>query len=239
MKKLFNLVLLFLALHLNVAAAENSNHLTTRLLSLERAKTTEKFEISGSEISLLKIDGKKSANSGGNKSNHPYEKTLASVTLSNLNVTYNDTNQAITVTTNPVGLSVNISYNGSSSPPKNAGTYSVVATVVDGEYTGSTNGTFVINKADLFFRIDSKTRPYGEENPDFTATYIGFLGNDNISDIDVRPVLICSASAFTNVLNPPTPIQYINNSAHDDNFNTIAISCLLNSDQSYTNRDCG
>ena len=41
-------------------------------------------------------------------------------------------------------MAVDITYNGSSVSPINAGTYTVVATVNDSIYQGSTTGTFII-----------------------------------------------------------------------------------------------
>ena len=71
----------------------------------------------------------------------------ATVTLSNLSVIYDGTPKSVTVTTNPAGLSTNVTYNGSSQLPVNAGTYAVVATVTSPGYTGSASGSFVIVSA--------------------------------------------------------------------------------------------
>jgi hypothetical protein len=75
----------------------------------------------------------------------------ATVTLSNLNQTYDGDPKSVTVTTNPVGLSVSVSYNGSATLPINAGSYAVVATITDPNNTGSANGTLVIAKATPVF----------------------------------------------------------------------------------------
>ncbi len=72
-------------------------------------------------------------------------KATASVTLSNLSVTWNRSSQAATVTTNPSGLNVTVTYAGNSAPPSNVGTYAVVATVNDPNYTGSATGSLVIS----------------------------------------------------------------------------------------------
>src|SRR5262249_5055513 len=58
----------------------------------------------------------------------------ATVTLGSLRPTYNGTAQRVTTTTVPNGLAVNVTYNGSSTPPVNTGTYTVVATVSDANY---------------------------------------------------------------------------------------------------------
>ena len=50
-------------------------------------------------------------------------------------------------TTSPFGLWFSYTYNGSPTPPTAAGSYTVVATILDGNHTGSTTGTLVIAKA--------------------------------------------------------------------------------------------
>lgn len=69
----------------------------------------------------------------------------ATVTLSALTATYDGTPKTPTVTTNPTGLNVAITYNGSSTAPSAIGSYAVVATIIDANYTGSASGTFTID----------------------------------------------------------------------------------------------
>ena len=72
----------------------------------------------------------------------------AIISLSNLSKTYNGSPQGATVTTSPTGLAYNITYNGGTTVPTNAGSYSAVAALNDANYT-STNatGTLLIDKA--------------------------------------------------------------------------------------------
>ncbi len=72
----------------------------------------------------------------------------ATITLSDLSQTYDGSPKSVTLTTIPAGLTVNFTYDGESSAPVNAGTYSVVATIRDNNYKGSTSGSLVIAKAD-------------------------------------------------------------------------------------------
>ena len=74
-------------------------------------------------------------------------KATATVTLSSLTHTYDGTQKSVTATTLPLGLSVEVTYDGSPSLPVTAGSYSVVATVTDPNYTGSASDTLVISKA--------------------------------------------------------------------------------------------
>jgi len=71
-------------------------------------------------------------------------KAPAVVTLSNLSTTYNGSAQSASAITVPAGLAVSISYNGSTTAPSAAGSYAVLATVMDPNYSGSVSGTMVI-----------------------------------------------------------------------------------------------
>ena len=71
----------------------------------------------------------------------------ATVILGNLSPTYDGNPKPVSVTTTPSGLSYSLTYAGSPSAPTNAGTYAVVATITDPNYTGSASGSLVIAKA--------------------------------------------------------------------------------------------
>ena len=67
------------------------------------------------------------------------------VTLQNLAQTYDGSPKEVSATTSPpAGLAVAITYNGSSTAPTAAGSYSVVATVTTAGYVGTASGTLVI-----------------------------------------------------------------------------------------------
>lgn len=97
----------------------------------------------GGNITALTVDGSgQVAVSGGNFT------TVATVTLGNLSATYDGSPKAATATTNPSGLSVTFTYNGQSTPPTNAGSYAVQATINSGQsHTGGASGTLVIAQA--------------------------------------------------------------------------------------------
>jgi len=73
-------------------------------------------------------------------------KAVATVTLGNLQQTYDGTARSVSVSTAPPGLAVNVTYNGSPSAPTNAGSYTVIATVSDPNYEGSATNTLVVEK---------------------------------------------------------------------------------------------
>jgi len=74
-------------------------------------------------------------------------KDPASVSLSNLAQTYDGGPHAVTVTTAPPGLPVDVLYDGSTTPPTNAGTYHVDAAVDHPDWAGSAQGTLVVERA--------------------------------------------------------------------------------------------
>jgi hypothetical protein len=76
-----------------------------------------------------------------------FSKPTATATLGNLDVTFNGTPRAASVTTVPEGLSVDLTYNGSTTVPTNAGSYVVVGRINDPVYQGTALGTLVIDKA--------------------------------------------------------------------------------------------
>ena len=73
---------------------------------------------------------------------------VATVVLGNLTATYDNTPKSATATTTPAGLNVAYTYGGSPTAPTNAGSYAVVATVLDANYQGTASGTLVISPAD-------------------------------------------------------------------------------------------
>ena len=75
--------------------------------------------------------------------------TPATVTyvLGNLSATYDGTGKAATVTATPTGIAATLTYNGSTTAPSAAGSYAVVASSANANYTGSANATLVIGQA--------------------------------------------------------------------------------------------
>ena len=65
------------------------------------------------------------------------QKASGTVALGNLTQTYTGTPRVANATTSPAGLAVTFTYNGSTTAPTNAGTYTVVGTVSDANYTGT------------------------------------------------------------------------------------------------------
>ena len=68
----------------------------------------------------------------------------AVVTLSDLQQAYDGTPRSVTATTNPAGLAVTLTYDGSATAPTLPGSYAVVATITDANHSGTASGTLVI-----------------------------------------------------------------------------------------------
>lgn len=71
----------------------------------------------------------------------------ATITFSGLDAVYDGTPKPVTVTTDPPGLAVSVTYDGSSSPPSGAGSHAVSAAITDPDHQGAAEGTLVIAKA--------------------------------------------------------------------------------------------
>jgi|GEM_PF-977692 exonuclease III len=84
----------------------------------------------------------------------------AGVSLSNLAQTYDGAPKNATVATDPAGLATAVSYDGSYVAPSNAGSYAVVATVIEAGYSGSASGTLAIAKATAAVTLGDLSQTY-------------------------------------------------------------------------------
>ena len=124
----------------------------------------------------------------------------ASVTLGSLTATYNGSANTVTVTTDPPDLAATVTYNGSASAPVDAGSYTVVVTVTDPNYTGSASGTLVIARAGqaiTFGALPGKT--FGDASFAVAATASSGLAvtyassNTNVATVDGDIITIVGA----------------------------------------------
>lgn len=91
-------------------------------------------------------------------------RTAATLTLGTLTAAYNGSTHAATATTSPAGLAVSVTYNGSASAPTAAGSYMVLGTITDPNYSGSASGTLVIQKAQAALTLNTLSATY-DGNP--------------------------------------------------------------------------
>ena len=82
------------------------------------------------------------------------------VTVGNLSHTYDGTPKSVSVATAPPGLNVTVTYNGNATPPVNADSYQVVATVNDPNYSGQAIDTMVISKAPATVALSNLSQTY-------------------------------------------------------------------------------
>jgi hypothetical protein len=97
-------------------------------------------------------------------------RATATVTLANLSHTFNGAVKSASAATNPAGLAVGLSYSGASLPPINAGSYGVIASVSDPNYTGSASGTLVIAQAPATVTLSGLSQSYDGTPKSITAT---------------------------------------------------------------------
>lgn len=71
----------------------------------------------------------------------------ATVVISDLLQTYDGTPKSVSTSTTPLGLTVDVTYDLSPVAPTDAGSYAVVATIDELNYSGSSSGTLIISKA--------------------------------------------------------------------------------------------
>jgi hypothetical protein len=85
----------------------------------------------------------------------------ATVSLAGLSQTYTGSPAGVSVITEPANLAVEVTYNGDTAQPVNAGSYEVVATVTQPGYEGTTaTGTLVINKAAAAITLGNLSQAY-------------------------------------------------------------------------------
>lgn len=87
-------------------------------------------------------------------------KAEATIALSNLVQTYTGGPHSVSFVTTPAGLAVDVTYNGSSTPPTNTGNYAVVATITDPNYTGTASAVLTIGQIGAEIALDGLRQRY-------------------------------------------------------------------------------
>jgi hypothetical protein len=126
-------------------------------------------------------------------------KSAAVVALTNLDQVYDRRGKTVSALTDPPGLAVSLSYDGSDAAPTNAGSYRVIATVIDPIHTGSASNTLIVAKAVLTATADNKVRTYSVANPPFTISYAGLASGHDTESLDSPP----TANAAATIVSPP------------------------------------
>ena len=103
---------------------------------------------------------------------YPFVKAPATVALAGLQQTYDGTPRIATATTDPAGLAVAITYNGSAQAPTAIGSYAVAATIQDVYYQGAATGTLVVAKIPAPVTLDGLAQTYDGTSRIATATTV-------------------------------------------------------------------
>jgi hypothetical protein len=100
-------------------------------------------------------------------------KAAATISLSGLTQTYDGTAKSATVTTNPGGVSYTVTYAGSTTAPTDAGSYTVVASITDANYSGdNATGTLTINQATPTITVSNTSQAYNGSARSVTVTTV-------------------------------------------------------------------
>jgi hypothetical protein len=95
-----------------------------------------------------------------------------SITLGSLNQTYTGAAKPATATTIPSGLAVSFTYNGSATVPTSAGSYTVIGTINNPNYTGSATNMLAIAQASGSITLGSLSQTYNGTAKPATATTV-------------------------------------------------------------------
>jgi len=155
-------------------------------------------------------------------------KATATVSLSNLSTTYTGSALGATATTTPANLNVTITYtqNGKSvTSPITVGTYGVVATINDADYSGTAAGTLTVSQTPLSVTTNNQSISYGSAVPTLTGTLSGVIAADGITVSYSTPATSTSvpgAYPITAKLNDPS--SKLSNYAVTNTPGTLTIS---------------
>ncbi len=128
----------------------------------------------------------------------------ASITLSNLEQTYDGTAKAATVTTTPGGIAVQLAY-GDGVTPINAGTYTVTATLADPNYTGApVTATLTIDRAPATVELSNLSWTYDgtAKVPTATTSPAGLSVGFTYSGNPASPVNAGSYDVLATITDP-------------------------------------
>lgn len=128
----------------------------------------------------------------------------ATITLSGLYQTYDGSLKAVTATTDPPGLTVNITYDGRATVPTNADSYTVVATINEATYQGSASETLVIAKAPAQFNFTGLDQIYDGAPKEVTVTTLpaGLAFDITYDGYNTTPTNAGSYTVATTITDP-------------------------------------
>lgn len=114
-------------------------------------------------------------------------------------LTYNGEEQEKAVTSVYWGQTQITSYNVTNNSQVNAGDEYYLTITFTGNYKGSTSRQFAIAKKLVTVTADSKSLTYGEDVPEYTASYSGFAGEDTVAVATNDITLSCEYAKYDGV----------------------------------------
>ena len=120
-------------------------------------------------------------------------KAVATVTLTDLNATYDGTPKPAAATTEPAGLTVALTYDGSATAPSAVGSYAVTGTVTEANWQGEATGMLVISPITNSLTVGSL---YGTPTPATGATW---FAQGSLIDAFVDAVVLSADMATQHV----------------------------------------
>ena len=153
-------------------------------------------------------------------------RATATLSLSNLSQVYNGTPRPVTITTSPAGISgTSATYNGSTTVPKNVGTYAVVASLNNTNYTADpVNGTLEITNATPVITWNNPSDiTYGTA---LSGTQLNAVANVNGSPI--AGTMAYTPAAGTVLQAGPSQTLSVVFTPSDSNYSTASKSVVIN-----------
>ena len=110
-------------------------------------------------------------------------KATATVTANNASKVYGATDPTFTATVTGVQSGDQLNYTLARANGENAGEYAITVTLGSNPNydVTATNGTFTINKATATVTADAKSKTYGADDPELTATVTGAVNNETLN----------------------------------------------------------
>ena len=133
----------------------------------------------------------------------------AAVSLGLLAQVYDGSPKPVTATTQPANLSLAITYNGSATVPKSAGSYAVIAAVNDGNHVGGATNTLVISKAQASVMVTNAVQGFIYDGKSkqfvFTTSPAGLPTTVTYAGKSTTPTFIGNYPVVITISDPTTP----------------------------------
>lgn len=128
-------------------------------------------------------------------------KATATINITNSTQQYDGTPKAVTITTIPENLIVDVTYNGSSAIPANVGTYNVVAVINDSNYKGTQTASLQISTGTGIDQNDLNSIKIYSDNRNIFVAIPFILGSVQVNVYDMIGNQVLNSTNLTQGLN--------------------------------------